>query len=87
VGLRYTSNQFGDLDNLDTVKGVYGAMDGYTFVDAKIGYTLPSGTGTLSFGVNNLTDYTAFVYHPWPGRTFFAEYSVDILGEVLGGSR
>jgi iron complex outermembrane receptor protein len=83
VGVRYTSDQFGDLDNGDTVDNVFGAMDGYVFVDLKVSRSLGGGN-RISFGIDNLTDADAFVFHPWPGRTFFAELSVDVLGGWLG---
>ena len=86
VGVRYSSNQFGDLDNLDTARGVYGAIDAYTFVDCKVSHDLPIG-GRLSFGVDNLGNDHAFVYHPWPGRTFYAEYTVDVLDQLFGRER
>ncbi|MGE3277075.1 MAG: TonB-dependent receptor [Vicinamibacterales bacterium] len=79
LGARYTSDQFADLDNGDTVDNVFGAMDGYLFLDYKLSYELPRG-GRVSFGVDNLTNEKAFVFHPWPGRTFFAELSLDVLG-------
>jgi len=78
LGARYVSDSFSDLDNGDRVVGVFGAIDPYVFLDAKVSYSLP-GSGRLSFGVDNLTDRKAFVFHPWPARTFFAEFSMDVL--------
>ena len=82
LGARYVSNQFGDLNNGDTVDTVFGAIDPYLFLDLKLSYQLETG-GRFSFGMNNLTNETAFVHHPWPQRTFFAEISVDVLGDLL----
>ena len=82
LGVRYSSNQFGDLNNSDTVDNVFGAMDPYVFLDLKLRHQLVTG-GTLSFGINNVTNESAFVHHPWPQRTFFAEYSVDVLDDLL----
>jgi len=78
LGMRYSSDQFDRLDNEDTVGNVFGAIDGYHFVDSKLSYRLESG-GRLSFGINNLTNEKAFVFHPWPQRTFFVELSADLL--------
>jgi iron complex outermembrane receptor protein len=77
------SNEFSDLNNDDYVKHVYGAIDPYLFIDVKLSYRLRSGD-RLSFGVDNLTNKKAFVYHPWPARTFFAEFSIDVLGALSG---
>jgi iron complex outermembrane receptor protein len=82
VGVRYSSNQFDDLDNGDTATHVFGAIDEYFFLDAKVTYWLPDG-GRLSVGMNNITNEEAFVHHPWPQRTFLAEFSVDVLNELV----
>lgn len=78
IGVRYASDQFGDLDNGDTVDRVFGAMDAYLFVDLKVSRAIGSGN-RISIGVDNVTNADAFVFHPWPGRTLFAELSVDVL--------
>jgi iron complex outermembrane receptor protein len=75
-GVRYSSNSFGDLDNADVAHGVFGAMDGYTQVNVRSGFQVNDRT-RLNIGVDNLTDQIAFVHHPWPGRTAFAEASVS----------
>jgi iron complex outermembrane receptor protein len=83
LAARYSSNQFGDLGNADTAENVFGAIDAYLFLDTKISYQLPTG-GRFSFGVNNLTNDGAFVFHPWPHRTFFAEFGVNVGRDLLG---
>ncbi|WP_411726312.1 TonB-dependent receptor [Methyloglobulus sp.] len=76
---RYTNDSFNDIDNGDTVNGVFGSQDGYFFLDFKTNYRFQNnifGKDTksrVSFGINNLTDETAFVFHPYPQRTFFIE--------------
>jgi iron complex outermembrane receptor protein len=82
LGVRYSSDQFDDLDNGDTASNVFGAIDEYFFLDAKLTHWLPNG-GRLSFGINNITNEEAFVHHPWPQRTFFAEMSVDVLSGLV----
>jgi iron complex outermembrane receptor protein len=86
LGARYVSDQFGDLDNGDDVDNVFGAIDPYLFLDLKVSRQLGGG-GRLSFGVDNLTNEDAFVFHPWPGRTFFAEFSVNVLSGMFDGTR
>jgi iron complex outermembrane receptor protein len=85
LGVRYSSDSFGDLANTDTATNVFGAIDAYLFLDAKVSYRLPTG-GRFSFGVDNLTNETAFVYHPWPQRTFFAEFVLDVGHDLLRAS-
>jgi iron complex outermembrane recepter protein len=83
LGARYVSDEYSDLDNGDHAVDVFGAIDPYLFLDTKVSYALRTG-GQLSFGIDNLTNKKAFVYHPWPGRTFFAEFSVDVLNALQG---
>jgi iron complex outermembrane receptor protein len=56
---------------------VYGAQDGYMRVGLKSTYRIRNGMA-LGFGIDNLTDEVAYVAHPWPGRTFFANFSYDL---------
>ena len=79
MAARYTNDSFNDIDNKDMVNGVFGAQDGFFFLDMKTNYRFkPNLLGKdtnsrVSFGINNLTDDTAFVFHPYPQRTFFVE--------------
>lgn len=76
---RYTNDSYNDIDNKDYVNGVFGAQDGFFFLDFKTSYRIKAHLfdkeekTRISFGVNNLTDETAFVFHPYPQRTFFIE--------------
>jgi iron complex outermembrane receptor protein len=72
TSFRYASNSFSDLDNGDTKSEVYGAIDSYLFVGAKLNWKI-SDTTNVSFGVDNLFDDLAYVAHPWPSRTFYLE--------------
>ncbi len=77
---RYTSDSFNDIDNKDFVNGVFGAQDPFFFLDFKTSYRFKSiydANTRVSFGVNNLTDDTAFVFHPYPQRTFFVEAALS----------
>ncbi|MFT4712312.1 MAG: iron complex outermembrane receptor protein [Candidatus Azotimanducaceae bacterium] len=76
LNLQYASDSFGRIDNKDDEDGVYGAQDGYTRVGLKSTYHLNDGM-SLGFGIDNLTDEVAYVAHPWPGRTFYANFSYD----------
>jgi iron complex outermembrane recepter protein len=76
ANLQYASDSFGRIDNADDEENVYGAQDGYIRVGLKSTYRLDKGM-SLGFGIDNLTDEVAFVAHPWPGRTFYANFSYD----------
>lgn len=78
VGLnyQYAADSYGRNDNTDRENSVYGAQDGYSRLGLKSTYNLDSGFA-LGLGVDNLTDETAFVAHPWPGRTIYANVSYD----------
>jgi iron complex outermembrane recepter protein len=71
VGFRYASRPNTDID------GVYrGDTYGYTSelfaLDAKLNWRLDHGL-RLSAGVNNITNDRAWVFHPYPQRTFLIE--------------
>ncbi|MCF6354412.1 MAG: TonB-dependent receptor [Candidatus Polarisedimenticolaceae bacterium] len=76
VGVRYASNSYGRLDNTDDEEQVFGAQDSYTFVDLKVNFR-PTKESRIGFGVDNVTDEKAFVYHPWAQRSFYMEGSID----------
>ncbi len=71
-GIRYASNSYGDLDNRDRARNVFGAQDGYTFINLKTNYQI-NDHYRISLGIDNITNEIAYVHHPWPGRTVFIE--------------
>ena len=71
TNFRYASNSYGELDNSDTAKEVYGAQDDYFFVNLKARWQMNS-SASISAGIDNVFNEEAYVYHPWPSRTFFA---------------
>lgn len=80
LGGRYIADSFNDIDNKDRVNGVFGSQDGYFFLDFKTSYRFVFGPGIksrLSFGITNLNNDTAFVVHPYPQRTYFAEMALS----------
>lgn len=80
---RYTSDSFNDIDNKDNVNNVFGSQDGFFYLDMKTSYRFKydlfgkPAKSRISFGINNLTDKTAYVFHPYPQRTFFLEGAVS----------
>src|SRR5690606_35711799 len=80
--LQYADKSFGRLDNMDTARKTMGAQDGNTRLGFKTTYDL-SDQLELGFGIDNLTNESAFVAHPWPGRTFYLNlsYGLSQLGK------
>ena len=76
AGLRYASDSFDGLDNLDREDNVFGAQDAYRFVNLKATYQLTENS-RIGFGVDNVTNEEAYVFHPWPARTMYAELAVN----------
>jgi iron complex outermembrane receptor protein len=71
IGFRYASRPNSDLDGLyrgDT----YGYASELFALDAKINWRLNEAL-RLSAGVNNITNDRAWVFHPYPQRTFLIE--------------
>ncbi|MCO8611727.1 TonB-dependent receptor [Burkholderia multivorans] len=72
VGVRYSGRQFNTLDNSDVNPDVYGGTSAFTVVDVKARYRFDRHW-TASVGIDNLTDRRYYVFHPYPGRTFYGE--------------
>lgn len=73
---RYTSDSFNDLDNRDHVNNVFGSQSDFFFMDFKTSYRHKFQSGLksrFSFGITNLNNDKAFVFHPYPQRTFLVE--------------
>jgi iron complex outermembrane receptor protein len=73
---RYTSDSFNDLDNRDRINNVFGAQSDFFFMDFKTSYRHKFQNGLrsrFSFGITNLNNDKAFVFHPYPQRTYLVE--------------
>ncbi len=72
AGMHYSGRQYNTLTNTDTNPDVFGGTSSYTVADVK--YTFkPSKLSEIGIGIDNLFDARYFVYHPYPGRTFYVE--------------
>ncbi|MEX2130374.1 MAG: TonB-dependent receptor [Pseudohongiellaceae bacterium] len=76
LNMQYASDSFGRNDNTDRENEVYGAQDGFSRLGLKTSYRFDTGL-SLGLGVDNLTDETSYVAHPWPGRTIYANLAYD----------
>ncbi|HEX8873413.1 MAG TPA: TonB-dependent receptor [Nitrosospira sp.] len=73
---RYTSDSFNDPDNRDHVNDVFGAQSSFFFMDFKTSYRYKFQNGLksrFSFGITNLNNDKAWVFHPYPQRTYLVE--------------
>jgi iron complex outermembrane receptor protein len=73
---RYTSDSFNDPDNRDRINNVFGAQSDFFFMDFKTSYRHKFQNGLksrFSFGITNLNNDKAFVFHPYPQRTYLVE--------------
>ena len=68
LAARYSDAAFGTIDNSDTYHNTYQSFSGYTVVDAHIRYKVDAHW-TASIGVNNATNQSYFLFHPFPQRT------------------
>jgi iron complex outermembrane receptor protein len=71
LGFRYASRPNTDLDGLQR-SDTYGYTSELFALDAKLNRRFDNGLH-LSAGVNNLTNDKAWVFHPYPQRTFMVE--------------
>lgn len=76
LAARYSGRQYNTLDNSDVHPQTFGGASSYFVVDAKLKLRL-GANAELGFGVDNATDRRYFVYHPYPGRTFYTEGKVS----------
>lgn len=77
MNMRYASDSFGSLNNTDTEDNVFGAQDGFLMVGLKANWKV-SKSLKLSAAVDNMFDQEAYVYHPWPGRTFHIKATYEL---------
>lgn len=80
LGVRRSGRQYSTLDNADFVD-TFGAVSSFTVADAKLRWHF-APEWTASLGVNNLTNERYWVYHPYPGRTWFATLSWNLGGSM-----
>lgn len=72
AGARYASDPYDELDNSDGDLSGFGYTDGFLVFDVRASYEV-SNKVTLAGGVDNVADERYYVYHPYPGRTLFAD--------------
>ncbi len=76
LGARYSGRQYNTLDNTDVNPDTFGGTSKYFFVDVKANYKF-ADRFTASVGVDNINNYKAYVFHPYPQRTGYLQLKFD----------
>ena len=76
AGARYSGRQYINLDNSDVNPDTYKAASQFFLMDVKANYKF-ADRWMASVGVDNLTNYKAYVSHPLPQRTLYAQIKFD----------
>lgn len=76
VAARYSGRQYNTLDNSDVNPDTFGGTSKFFIVDVKANYKFADRL-TASVGVDNLNNYKAYVFHPYPQRTGYVQLKFD----------
>ena len=77
VGMRYSGQQYGQLDNSDTNGFAFTGFSKFFVVDLRAQLRL-SPSWLISAGIDNLNNYRYWAFHPYPQRTYHAELRFDL---------
>jgi len=78
ANIRHQSTPDRNIENTSSSRcDTYFCVSTFSFVDVKV--TKHFGPVAVSAGIDNLLDEKAFVFHPYPGRSFLIELSWDGL--------
>jgi iron complex outermembrane recepter protein len=78
--VRYASNSYYYLDNTDFIHNTYTGVSGYLIFDARAVYKLDKNW-SIAAGLNNITGFEQYDYHPFAQRTFFGELHYDYVAD------
>jgi iron complex outermembrane receptor protein len=77
--VRYRSDMFHQITNVDTEANVFNGSDEFTFVDFKTNYRLPEYhhlKSTISAGIDNILNQDVYENNPLAQRTYYASLSL-----------
>ena len=77
LGVRYSGQQFGALDNSDINGDTYTGVSRYLVADWRLRYKF-TRQWSAALGVDNLNNATYWAFHPYPQRTAVAELRFDL---------
>ncbi|HYN54760.1 MAG TPA: TonB-dependent receptor, partial [Methylotenera sp.] len=73
LAARYSGRQYNALDNSDTNPDTFGGASKFFIMDLKTTYKF-ADRWTASLGIDNLNNYKAYVFHPYPQRTGYLQF-------------
>jgi iron complex outermembrane receptor protein len=73
LGVRYSGQQFNQLDNSDPHGAAYTGTSRYLVFDARLRFNEARWSAAL--GIDNLGNERYWAFHPYARRTFSAEVS------------
>ena len=76
LGVRYSGDQYSQLNNSDVNGYAYQGASRYLVVDLRTRYRIDRQT-VASFGIDNLGNEEYWNFHPYPKRTYVAELKHD----------
>ena len=77
LGMRYSGQQYGQLDNSDSNGYAYTGFSQFFVADVRAQYRV-SRTWLISAGIDNLNNYRYWAFHPYPQRTYHVELRFDL---------
>lgn len=77
LGWRYSGAQYSTLDNTDPNGYTYQGASPFKVVDLRMRYKIDK-QWSAAFGIDNLTNYQYWNFHPYPQRTYSAELKFDL---------
>ena len=76
LGVRYSGDQFSQLNNSDVNGFAYQGASRYLILDVRTRYRVAPKI-VVALGIDNLTNETYWNFHPYPQRTYIAELKYD----------
>jgi iron complex outermembrane recepter protein len=76
LGVRYSGNQFSQLDNSDINGFAYQGASRYLIADVRTRYRFAKKT-VAAIGIDNLSNEEYWNFHPYPKRTYVLELKHD----------
>ncbi len=77
LGARYSGAQFRTLNNSDVNGTTYQGVSEFLVVDVRVRYQINKQMA-LAVGIDNLTNYQYWNFHPYPQRSYSAELKWDL---------
>lgn len=77
LGVRYSGQQYGTLDNSDPIGRTYTGVSSFLVADMRLVYRFDK-QWSAAFGIDNLNNERYWAFHPYTQRTFHAELKFDL---------